>query len=383
MYLSPVLPVVVGFLALTGLAVAQASPGALVAIDSSRAISRIDPATGSRVVFKTATSNASTTAGLAYDFTSNLLYTTSTGNDSLFTLDVNTGAATLVGVYSDTSVVMHGIEIDMFTGQMYGASGGGTNFNFYRIDKNTGALTLVGPLGLTSFTNLVFDPTTNTMFATNSGTDSWYSVNLATGAATLIGPLNGPTNPNGLAYDLSTNTIYLVCNNTDTLYTVDRVTGSATAIGLVGSSNLLGLAMIPHSGTYATFGTGCPGTLGVPGNLGVVAPAAGQTMVASFTALPFDLAVVLVGFSNTFATGFGPLPIDLGVLGAPGCTGRVSPDQSYFVVGSGNVAQLNLMIPDNPALFVGFDFFTQALVFDNVNAFGFTLSDAAITRIGI
>lgn len=373
------LPFVAGFLALAAAAAAQASSGALVAIDSSRAISRIDPVTASRVMFNTATSNAGTTGGLAYDFTTSTLFLTSTGNDALYTLDVNTGNATLVGSYVDTTVVMHGMEIDMFTGQLYGASSG----NLYQINKSTGALTLVGPLGISSFTNLVFDPTTNTMFATNTGTDSWYSINTTTGAATLIGPLNGPTNPHGLAYDLGSDTIFLVCSNTDTLYTIDRVTGTATAVGLVGASNLLGLAVIPHSGTYATFGAGCPGTLGVPGNVGVVAPAAGQPMVASFTNLPFDLAVVLVGFSNTFATGFGPLPIDLGVLGAPGCTGRVSPDQSYFVVGSGNVAQLNLTIPDDPALFVGFDFFTQALVFDNVNAFGFTLSDAAITRIGI
>lgn len=363
-------------------ALAQASGQVLVAIDSSRAISRINPATGARVVFKTATSNASTTASLAYDLTTGLLYTSSTGNDSLFTLDVNTGTANLVGSFVDTTVVMHGLEFDA-TGQLYGASGGGGNFNFYRIDKATGALTLVGPLGLTSFTNLVYDITTGTMFATNSGTDSFYSINLATGAPTLIGPLLGPTNPNGLAYDLSTNTIYLVDNSTDTLYTVDRTTGTATAIGSVGASNLLGLVMMPHTGTYATFGPGCPGTLGVPGNVGLVAPAAGQSMVANFTGLPFDLGVVLVGFSNTVATGFGPLPIDLGVLGAPGCFGRVSPDQSYFVVGSGGTAQLNLAIPDDPAVFVGFDFFTQALVFDNVNAFGFTLSDAAVARIGI
>lgn len=180
-----------------------------------------------------------------------------------------------------------------------------------------------------------------------------------------------------------TDTIYLVCSNTDTLYTVDRATGATTAIGSVGASNLLGLVMMPHTGTYATFGAGCPGTLGVPGNLGLVPPAAGLSMVANFTNLPIDLGVVLVGFSNTVATGIGALPIDLGLLGAPGCFGRVSPDQSYFVVGSGGIAQLNLAIPDDPAVFVGFDFFTQALVFDNVNAFGFTVSDAAVARIGI
>jgi hypothetical protein len=360
-----------------------ASAQVLVAIDSGRAISRIDPITGAKTVFKNATANAGTTAGLAVDLATNVLYLASSSTDSLYTLDVNTGNATLVGPFGDATIVMHGLEIDASTGTLYGASGGGSNFNLYTISKVTGAATLVGPLGLSSFTNLCYDLTSNTMYATNSNTDSWYMVNLATGAATLIGPLSGPTNPNGLAYDLASNTIYLVDNNTDSLYTVNRATGSATLVGPTGAGNLLGLVSMPHTGTYSVFGSGCAGTLGVPVNLGVVPPAAGETMVANFGNLPFDIAVVMLGFSNTTATGFGPLPIDLGVLGAPGCSGRVSPDQSFFVVGTAGTAAFVLPIPNDPAVFVGVDFYTQALVFDSVNAFGFTLSDAAGARIGI
>jgi DNA-binding beta-propeller fold protein YncE len=80
------------------------------------------------------------------------------------------------------------------------------------------------------------------MYATNSGADSFYTMNLATGAATLVGALTGPTNPNGVAYLAATDTLYMVDNSTDSLYTINRATGAATLIGSNGSGNLLGLA---------------------------------------------------------------------------------------------------------------------------------------------
>lgn len=83
------------------------------------------------------------------------------------------------------------------------------------------------------------------MFATNSGTDSFYSMNLATGAATLIGALGGPTNPNGLAFDRDNGVLYLVDNSTDNFYSINMATGAATLIGSTGSGNLLGLVYIP------------------------------------------------------------------------------------------------------------------------------------------
>jgi sugar lactone lactonase YvrE len=82
------------------------------------------------------------------------------------------------------------------------------------------------------------------MYATNSGTDSLYTMNLATGATTLVGPLSGPTNPNGLAFAPDTGTMYLVDNSTDTLYTINLTTGAAAVIGSTGTGNLLGLAYI-------------------------------------------------------------------------------------------------------------------------------------------
>jgi sugar lactone lactonase YvrE len=92
------------------------------------------------------------------------------------------------------------------------------------------------------------------MYASNSGADSFYTMNRATGATTLIGPLSGPTNPNGLAYNFDNDTMYLIDNSTDNFYSVNLSTGAATLIGPMGSGNLLGLVYIPEPATLATLG---------------------------------------------------------------------------------------------------------------------------------
>lgn len=248
-------------LVVTAAAIAPAQ-GRLIAVDSSRALYEIDMSTGTKTSIGTVSSNASTTAGLAYDAASGTMYLSSTGNDSLFTLDLATGAATLVGAYGDSTIVMHGLEWDSSTGTLYGVSGS-TNQNTYRINTTTGVATAFGSTGLSSFNNLGYNSATDTMYMTNSGTDSFYSFNRTTGSPTLIGALGGPTNPNGLAYNSDNGLMYLVDNSTDSLYTVNLGTGAATLIGSTGSGNLLGLAYVPvpEPASMAVLGLGAAALL--------------------------------------------------------------------------------------------------------------------------
>lgn len=225
---------------LSGTCLAQ---GTMYCIDSGRAFSTVDIATGTKTLLGTVSANAGTTGALAYDCSSNTIYLSSTGNDSLYTLNPVTFEATLVGSYGDSTVVMHGLEIDSSTGNLYGGSAG----NLYSINKATGLATLIGSTGLTTFTNLGYNAANNTMYMSNSGTDSFYSIDLNTAAATLIGPLNGPTNPNGLAFNPDNGQLYLICNTTDTLYTMDLATGTANVVGSMGAGNLLGLVYVPDS----------------------------------------------------------------------------------------------------------------------------------------
>jgi len=213
----------------------------VVAVDSSRALHEINMATGATTPLGTVSANAGTTAGLAVG-ASNTVYLTSSSLDSLFTLDLGTATATLVGPYGDATIVMHGLEYVPATDTLYGLSS--SNNGLYTINKSTGAATLIGTTGLTSFTNLGWNSLTGVIYATNSGTDSFYTIDLATGAATLVGSLGGPTNPNGLAFDPDTGTMYLVDNSTDGFYTINLATGAATLIGSTGPGNLLGLAYL-------------------------------------------------------------------------------------------------------------------------------------------
>lgn len=220
---------------------ARAGDAHVVAIDSARAVFEIDVATGAKTQIGTATANVSTAAGLAVG-ASNVVYVSSTGNDSLYTLDLPSGNATLVGAYGNAALVMHGLEYVPATNTLYGASS--HDGGIYTIDQTTGAATLVGLTGLSSFVNLGWNADTGVMYATNSGTDSLYTVNLSTGAATLVGPLAGPTNPNGLAFHAGLGTMFLVDNSTDTFYSLNLATGAATPVGSTGTGNLLGLAYV-------------------------------------------------------------------------------------------------------------------------------------------
>ncbi|MBL8723822.1 MAG: hypothetical protein JNK49_07230 [Planctomycetes bacterium] len=269
----------------------------LIAIDSSRALYELDMTTGQRTQIGTVSTNASTTAGLAYDAISGNVYLTSTGNDSLYTLDLTTGNATLVGAYGNSALVMHGLEWDASTSTLYGVSS--HDNGLYTIDTTTGLATLVGTSGLTSFSNLVHDSLNNVMYSTNSGTDSFYVMDRTTGTTTLVGPLLGPTNPNGLAYNSDTDTIYLVCNNTDTLYTINRQTGQTTVVGAYGSSNFLGLVYLPADG-IARVPHGC-GTATIQSVGNTAAGGTVTTTLGNTTGLPF-LGLGLAVFPNPFCT---------------------------------------------------------------------------------
>ena len=90
---------------------------------------------------------------------------------------------------------------------------------------------------------------------------------------------------------------------------------------------------------------------------------------------------MMTGFSNTNSV-FGALPFDVTVYGAPGCFGRVSTDVTTLLLGAGNTAAWNFVIPNDPGL-SGLPLYNQALVLDpGFNALGAVLSDAAGMIVG-
>lgn len=296
----------------------------LLAVDSGGALSIVDTNTGAREVIGTV-SNASIPAALAFDPLSQAMFLSSNSNDSLYTLDVRTGVTTLVGSYGYQISIMHGLEVDPRDGSLYGIAFGNALGNaLYSINKTTGRATPIGPTGLSGLGNLCFHLGTNTMYCTDTVTDSLYQIDLATAAVTLIGPLLGPTSPNGLAYHWVSGQMYLMCNFTDRLYVVDPSTGQATAIGPVVVGNVLGLAYTPNIGEVTRHAHACGAlaiqTIGLPipgrsisttvsgGNgLGLIGYSLNlNTQQFCSCTVGHDWAAALFGSSHTFALPSGP-----------------------------------------------------------------------------
>ena len=183
---------------------------------------------------------AANIAALAYDRQLGILWGASLANDSLYTINMVTGVATLVGAFNaGHDVVSHGLEFDNSTGTLYMASAlAGT---FYSVNKSTGQATLLGTHGITSNTSLGYNMNSNAMYAINSDTDSLYSMNVGTGAMTLIGAMAGTILPNSLAFNHDANIMYMTDTSTDSLYTLNLATGAPTLVGSTAVGNLQGL----------------------------------------------------------------------------------------------------------------------------------------------
>jgi len=122
----------------------------------------------------------------------NTAYLTASGTAgyNLYTLNVSTGAASLVGTMATAASGSIIIDVAISsTGQMVAHDIGTDTFSF--VNTNTGALTLIGPHGLAAnfAQGMDFDWSNNTLFAavyTGGGTLTYGTVNLGTGAVTSI-----------------------------------------------------------------------------------------------------------------------------------------------------------------------------------------------------
>ena len=146
--------------------------------------------------------------GLAYDDTTGTMY--ACGATDLFTINMETGVATLVGSFGISGSVMIGIACDGY-GKMYGEDL--HTDSFYSIDPTTGVATLIGPLGidLNHGQDMAIDKEEGicylaafTVHAGNEG--ALYTCNLNTGTLTKIGNLGTePTQITGFVIPYSLN----------------------------------------------------------------------------------------------------------------------------------------------------------------------------------
>lgn len=135
------------------------------------------------------------------------------------------------------------------------------------------------------------------------------------------------------------------------------------------------------SAGYGFFGAGCSGSLPISRLVATGLPHVGSTLSVTIDNLPLSVALLMTGLSRT-SSPFGPLPLDTSIVGAPGCLGRVSPDEKVLLLGTANAVQWSLGIPNSTGL-VGLQAFNQTIVLDpGFNALGAVFSDAAAILIG-
>ncbi|HLN97257.1 MAG TPA: Calx-beta domain-containing protein, partial [Pyrinomonadaceae bacterium] len=207
----------------------------------------------------------------------------------LFTLDLSTGAGTLVGTLPTTGSTeiefnnstrrgftqfpdgaFAGQEFDIPTGAPLGPviSDGGSftglewaNATLYGtritgpggpsdlriLDPATGASVLVGATGIINpIAGLAYDDTSQVMYGITGGANGEFSnlvtVNLLTGVATVVGSVgfNGGSlefGPDGKLYGGSV-------GNTGNLYVINKATGASTLVGATGFRNVTGLTLV-------------------------------------------------------------------------------------------------------------------------------------------
>ncbi|MDC0667114.1 hypothetical protein [Nannocystis radixulma] len=115
--------------------------------------------------------------------------------------------------------------------------------SLWTVDLVTAGATLVGVHGIEDLFGLAWDPTTGKLHAGTRSPYGFYEVNQATGAATWIG------NPNlyidGLTYDSKRDELIAIAGGEGSLFKIDRLTGAPTVLSNNGFINDAGLAYHP------------------------------------------------------------------------------------------------------------------------------------------
>ncbi len=175
------------------------------------------------------------------------LYTIRTADRMLRRFDTNTKTFTNIGRL-DALFDFGGMSWDPNTKQMYLVQGL-TGTGLYTVDLATGATTLVGDHGVTGMFGLAFDTSTDTMYATRSTMgNGFYSMDLTDGTASLIG--DPRTWFDGLTYDPVRDMLVGGNAGSGDLYSIDRATGVCTRIYNGGYFDNCGLAWDEDTGLY-------------------------------------------------------------------------------------------------------------------------------------
>jgi hypothetical protein len=211
------------------------------------------------------------------------------GGGNLGTVDVATGAATVIG---NMGVVMTDIAFDPL-GNLYGISFD----NLYSINSSTAAASLIGATSIAGGNALVFGAD-GTLYGAGFATTNLFTINPLTGASSVVGNM-GFASGGDLAFN--TGDFYLASSGAQ-LIRVNPTTGAGALVGAFGVAGVFGLATGDDGVLYAVAGTNvytvntATGAATNPVNFGGqgLGVAFGQSFVAE-TQVPEPALILLLG----------------------------------------------------------------------------------------
>jgi hypothetical protein len=146
------------------------------------------------------------------------------------------------------------MAVDPTDGAVYAASTSVTASTLLTIDLATGAATVVGPItNAPGIIGIAIDDS-GTLYGYDIVADVLLNINKSTGAGTVIGSIGFDANfGQGMGYDPATDTVYMVAVENATLEgqlrAVDTITGNTTFLGLLGATAPGGLNQLTYLGT--------------------------------------------------------------------------------------------------------------------------------------
>ncbi len=161
------------------------------------------------------------------------MYVCNNATFELMYVDVNdTDSYTVIGA-TGISDFINGMACDKSTGEMYGLY----NNTIYTVDLNSGAFTSIGAIGNTGglMIGIAIDGDGN-MWGHDLGLDEIWSIDKTTGVGTSVGSTGFNANyAQGMGYDPLTDAVYLAAFNGSNFYfelrLVDTSTGATTLLG--------------------------------------------------------------------------------------------------------------------------------------------------------
>jgi hypothetical protein len=252
--------------------------------DSTDRLCMLDTTTG--VVTPIGQLNVSFLYGdLAYDTSTGTLYMSNgwaTSPSQLYTVNLQTGAATLVGSMGANEIF--GLAYDQVSNRLY-ASRSINGTGFYEIERSTGAATLVGTPGV-HLEALTWVGSTGELVGLRAGAASLHLIDPSDGSQSLLVSGSGFIHYGGMAWSSTSNRVF-VLDLLGGLYQFDPTNGYARTTLLGGLGNFDGLVSVnlgcPTPTAYCTASTstaGCVATIAATGAASATATSGFQISVS-------------------------------------------------------------------------------------------------------